>query len=210
MPMMACPGCGNPLNPSQGSDDVYCCDSGDYRYFLRVPTRLKGDGTCLFLMLNPGTKKGQEERNHKTRDKCRDFATKWGYSTLWTCNQFAIGGTSPTQVLGNAEPVGSDNDRHIRRAVRLADKVVLAWGCVRHPKKVHRPRIQKVLHMLDEVEGSAGKLYVLDPQARASLTWDHQPRHPLPRGNSLLVDTTECRRVVPEHVNGSWRLRVYD
>ena len=70
---------------------------------------------------------------------------------------------------------------------------------------------ERGIHMLDsEVEGADGKLYVLDPPKRDLLTTDCQPRHPLPYDNSLPADATECRRVIPEQVDGSWQLRVVD
>ena len=71
---MTCPGCRNPLY--KGKDGAYLCESGEYRYFLQIPTGREGNGTCLFLMLNPGTERGLEERNHRTRAKCREFAAK--------------------------------------------------------------------------------------------------------------------------------------
>ena len=206
---MTCSGCGNPLY--KGKDRAYLCERGDYRYFLQTPTGRNGNKTCLFLMLNPGTEKGQEERNHRTREKCLELAARWGYSTLWTCNLFAVGGTDPEQALSAADPIGCENDQHISQAVRLADKVVLAWGGIKSPRAVWRARIQNMLHMLDsEVDRAGGKLYVLDPPARDLLTADYQPRHPLPHDNSLPADATKCRRVIPEQVDGRWRLRSAD
>lgn len=208
---MACPGCGNSLHLSKAKDRAYLCDSKEYRYFLQMPTGLEGNDTCLFLMLNPGTKKGGEDRLHRTREKCLKLAAKWGYSRLWTCNLFAIGGTKPNEALLSPDPVGRDNDRHIRQAIRLADKVVLAWGGIRPPRNVIRKRIQGVLHMLsEEVGGARKKLYVLASPELGTLTRDHQPRHPLPQANNLPVETIECRRVAIELVNGRWRLRMDD
>lgn len=98
--MMMCPGCGNPLY--KGKDGAYLCEGGEYRYFLQLPTGREGNRTSLFLMLNPGTEKGHEQKSHRTRDKCHELAAKWGYGTLWTCNLFAAGGAKPAQALSIA------------------------------------------------------------------------------------------------------------
>lgn len=207
---LECPGCGNPLQ--KGSGGAYLCESGGYRYFLQAPTGYDGDKTCLFVMLNPGTEQGREERkNHTTRDKCVGFAAAWGHGVLWTCNLFAIGGTNPKEALQAEDPVGLGNDMHIRRAVRLADRVVLGWGRMRSPRRVWRERTQEALRILNsEMKSDAGKLYVLDHPSGDPLTRDGQPRHP--RDPSLLSNSqwVGARRVVIERIEGTWGLRVSD
>ena len=123
--MMMCPGCGNPLY--KGKDGAYLCEGGEYRYFLQLPTGREGNRTCLFLMLNPGTEKGHEQKSHRTRDKCHELAAKWGYGTLWTCNLFAAGGAKPApgpQHCGFARKVpfltkGLPNTRKVGSSYRL-------------------------------------------------------------------------------------------
>ena len=139
---------------------------------------------CLFLMLNPGTESGNEKRSHRTRNKCTAFAAKWGYSMLWTCNLFAIGGASPEAALSLPNPIGPHNDRHITQVMQCANQVVCAWGSARRDQDKRRTRVRDVVRMLDH-EDLTNKMRRLD-----SLTAGGQPRHPLGRGeHNLPLDT---------------------
>lgn len=160
----------------QGNGGAYFCSDGDYRYFLQTPTGFsqgpEDKGVCLFLMLNPGTESGYEEKTHRTRNKCKGFAARWGYATLWTCNLFAIGGAKPEEALARPQPIGPANDPHIRDVAKDADRIVLAWGSARRNRDMRRARACNVVKMLDQ-EGLSGKLHQLN-----GLTQGGQPRHP--------------------------------
>ena len=189
-----CPCCGKRL--AQGKYDVCfsdeCCteyplhDRACYRYFLRATSpHPSGKGSCLFLMLNPS--KADEKQLDRTISRCKEFVERWGYEALWVSNLYAFRSPKQEALRSKAHPVeGPANDEHVREAVRQADKVVLAWG-----SNVKRARVREVLSILsNELEGVGKYLYVL-----GSLTSNGQPRHPLPRDNSLPVETTQCNRV---------------
>ena len=53
---------------------------------MELDVKSEDKGTCLFLMLNPS--KADQNISDKTVDKCKTFARKWDYDTLWICNLF--------------------------------------------------------------------------------------------------------------------------
>ena len=80
-------------------------DRACYRYLLQVtlpnPT---GRGTCLFLMLNPST--ANESKLDPTVTRCKGFAQRWAYRTLWVCNLFAVRGTEAGVALSHPDSTG--------------------------------------------------------------------------------------------------------
>ena len=176
-----------------------CSADGKYRYRLEVKISEKF-GICLFLMLNPGTEEGHEDRYHPTREKCKGFAQEWGYGTLVDCNLFAVRGKDAKEALSVADPIGLENNRHIKAAASRADKIVLAWGdsgVGALGKHEFNERVAKVVQLLKEASASE-KLYMLCPSGKPCLTQKGQPRHPLYlRLNTPLVPFTdeELRRL---------------
>ena len=137
-----------------------------YRYGLESKLGDRGDGVCMFLMLNPST--ADEVRSDRTVTRCKGFARSWGYGSLWVCNIFALRSTRPDALIASPDPSGPENDRHILEYARKADRVVCAWG----NHGVHRDRGERVLEMLDG-DGLSGRMCHL------GLTGKDQPRHPL-------------------------------
>ena len=158
-----CPACGKPL---QGEDIRFCGDQ-KYRYFLKVPLS-GGAGVCLFLMLNPGSR-DEDRKRHPTRERCEWLARQWGYGELWTCNLFALRSPNPKDLRNRDDPIGPDNDAHIREAARQAKIIVCAWGGWRGAHS----RARRVARTLIDERQSA-KLHTL-----GELTKHGQPRHPL-------------------------------
>lgn len=175
-----------------------------YRYWLEVKISLnsvrKDKGTCLFLMLNPSDT--NEKEPDPTVEKCITFAKRWDYSTLVVCNLYAFRSPCQTDLRNAGYPIGPGNDEHITETAKCADKVILGWG-----SNVRRGRVSNVLEMLRD-EGV--ELYVLtSPACQSPLTANGEPRHPLPRDNSLPVETTECVQVTTKQAaRGTWRLRL--
>ena len=120
-----CPACGRPL--AGGMHDV--CFSADraYRYWLEVETP-SGDPakTCAFLMLNPIT--ADENASDHTVRRCMGFAERDGYGRLVIVNLRALRSAVPNVRGVVNDPVGPDNDAHVREAARQADVIVCAWG----------------------------------------------------------------------------------
>ena len=150
-----------------------------YRYWLeaKLCERPKKDGAVLFIMMNPATKYCEIRKSRTTRDKCEDFAEKWGYGTLWTCNLFGFADKNPA-VLKDNSYIGPNNDKYILRYARQADKIVCAWGDGKGKngksgeRKFRIARGNYVLHMLKD-KGFMRNMYFLE-----SLTERCQPRHP--------------------------------
>ena len=199
---MTCPGCGNPL--ALGRRQVCFSDDRCYRYFLEAHSQLatggRDKGTCLFIMLNPST--ADECLSDKTIDRCKEFANKWRYGTLWVCNLYAFRSPSPS-TLRKALDDGVDinghpaNNRHIARTAERADKIVLAWGGIGIQslgKRNFSKRVSEIIPLLRDA-GALEKLYALCPPETPCLP-SGQPRHPKPQNlNQMPVDATECKRV---------------
>jgi hypothetical protein len=97
---------------------------GRYRYSL---TRRWGAGpTVVFVMLNPST--ANETQDDPTIARCRNFAAAWDFGALEVVNLFAWRATDPRDLRRASEPAGPDNRRIRDRALRRADRIVLAWG----------------------------------------------------------------------------------
>ncbi|MFN8484194.1 MAG: DUF1643 domain-containing protein [Anaerolineae bacterium] len=141
--------------------------SGLYRYRL---WRVWGAGrTVAFVMLNPSA--ADAERDDPTIRRCMGLAQAWGYGRLEVVNLFAYRSPSPKALRRVSDPVGSDNDRHLRGVVADAPLVVVAWG--NHGALLGRDRA--ALETL-----TAARLYCLGVTLRG------QPRHPLyVRGDTL-------------------------
>lgn len=169
-----CPACSQPL---QGEDIRFCGDQ-EYRYFLKVPLSggeggdvqpVGGADVCLFLMLNPGSLNDDRKR-HPTRERCERFAREWGYCELWTCNLFALRSPNPRDLRRHDDPVGADNDAHIREAAQQANIIVCAWGGWRG---AHGRARQVVRTLINEEQSE--KLHTL------GFTKSGEPKHPKPQ-----------------------------
>lgn len=91
-------------------------------------------------------------------------------------NLFALRSTDPAALSSHPDPVGPENDQHLREQVRAAGRVVLAWGV----GGALRGRDQSVLHLL-----RGANLLCL------GRTKQGHPRHPLyVRGDTLLLPFT--------------------
>lgn len=139
-------------------------DCGLYRYRL---SRIWSDDLtprlACFLMLNPST--ADAVTPDPTIRKCIGFAKRWGLDGISVVNLFAYRATLPADMRRAADPVGSENDRHVLEAVAAAETVVCAWG----PNGTHRGRDRRVLEMIRGI---------CRPVA-LRLTKDGHPWHPL-------------------------------
>lgn len=145
-------------------------ESGLYRY--RLSRRWAQGGTrAAFVMLNPST--ADARRDDPTIRRCIGFAQRWGCAAVSVVNLFALRATHPPTLFAADDPVGPDNDRHIRRVCRETDVVVAAWG-------VHGARLGRDGAVLALLEG-------LELQCLGTTRGGH-PLHPLyVRGDAPLV-----------------------
>ncbi|WP_276968362.1 DUF1643 domain-containing protein, partial [Metallibacterium scheffleri] len=110
--------------------------------------------------LNPST--ADETQDDPTIRRCVGFAKAWGYQALCMVNLFAFRATRPDDMLAAADPVGPDNDAHLRALSGEAGVIVAAWGAL----GTHRGRDVEVCALLPA-------LHCL------TLTKGGQPGHPL-------------------------------
>jgi hypothetical protein len=79
-----------------------------------------------FVMLNPST--AGARRDDPTIRRCQGFARSWGFGGIEVVNLFALRATDPRLLRLADDPVGRENDRHLRSALTRSSLVVLAWG----------------------------------------------------------------------------------
>ena len=155
---------------------------GRYRYWLRrdltnelIPEEYDDDKpesmTVAFIMLNPSV--ATLEVEDPTSRKVQGFARRWGATDVVLVNLFALRSTDPAALLSAQDPVGPDNDVHLRRAM-TADRVVVAWGANTCASRAARtkllPQVRHVEALLREAGVTAQAL---------GYTADDQPIHPL-------------------------------
>ena len=101
------------------------CSKRKYRYLLTRSWNRDLPVVC-FVMLNPS--QADQNHNDNTIRRCIGFAQSWGYGGLEVVNLFAFMTPYPDVLLQANDPVGKDNERHLRAAIKRNNDVVLAWG----------------------------------------------------------------------------------
>lgn len=98
---------------------------GNYRYELR---RVWDNSKLLvlFICLNPSTADQEEEDN--TSRVCINYAQRWGYGGLIIANLFAFRSTEPSKLFTIDDPIGPENDLHLKKLSNEATMVVCAWS----------------------------------------------------------------------------------
>ncbi|MCY7334496.1 MAG: DUF1643 domain-containing protein [Pseudanabaena sp. CAN_BIN31] len=96
-----------------------------YRYSLWREWNIDAP-KLVFIMLNPS--KADAYIDDPTLRRCIGFAKSWGFGSLLVINLFAYRSTKPSELRQVNDPVGSQNDRYLKKAIKSADKVVVAWG----------------------------------------------------------------------------------
>lgn len=138
-------------------------DCGRYRYRL---TRTWGPGpTAVIVMLNPSTADGTQD--DPTIRRCVTFARAWDCGSLTVVNLYAWRATKRADLWLAPDPVGPDNNEHLRDAASAAQEtdapLVGAWGGF-----ATAARITDVLAL-----PGMGRLTAL------AVTKAGQPKHPL-------------------------------
>ena len=152
--------------PAAGSTAILSsCER--YRYLLERKVGLQ-ERTALFIMLNPST--ADAHQDDPTIRRCKAFAQRFHCGKLAVVNLFAYRATKPAVLLKHDEPIGPENNHHIRQAAedaRLSGGIVIAaWGA----HGGHRDRDKQVLALLDDWD--------VQPMSLAE-TAGGMPRHPL-------------------------------
>lgn len=137
-------------------------ECGRYRY--RLDREMGCDSkVLLYIMLNPSTACATVD--DPTIRKCKGFALRLGYERIRVVNLYAFRATNPADLDLEPDPVGPDNDGHLRSAMATASAVIVAWGA-------HRAAKARVPRLL-ELAGPHPTLCCLGTSK------DGSPRHPL-------------------------------
>ncbi|AEH39508.1 DUF1643 domain-containing protein [Halopiger xanaduensis] len=140
--------------------DAVLSDCGEYRYRLSR-TWNASKPTVAFVMLNPST--ADDVDDDPTIRRCRGFAEDWGYGSIVVANLFAMRSSEPEALHDHPDPVGPENDDHLRAVCEEAEQVVAAWGA----KGSFKDRALEVAALLED------ELYALET------TKAGHPSHPL-------------------------------
>lgn len=95
---------------STSASDAAFSDDCRYRWWLSRGWA-SGEGTLLFLGLNPSAADGQ--RNDPTLRRLCGFARSWGYRNLVVINLFARIASSPAVLRRVDDPVGHGNNAQL-------------------------------------------------------------------------------------------------
>lgn len=101
-------------------------DDGAYRYRLwRTWDPILP--VMVWVLLNPSVADAQID--DPTVRKCRGFAAHHQHGGIVIVNLFAWRATYPNTLRHVADPVGPDNDQHLREAAAISGATVIAgWG----------------------------------------------------------------------------------
>ncbi len=140
---------------------------GRYRYLLTraLHTPGTGRGQLLWIMLNPSTADAQVD--DPTIRRCIGFTERLGYTSLAVVNLYAFRTAKPADLWRTRYPLGPDNDTVLRRSIREAARVVVAWGA---GIKGRMHRVTSVVRLAEDLQ---------QPLWCLGRTQGGHPRHPL-------------------------------
>jgi hypothetical protein len=148
--------------------------AGLYRYSLWRDWDMEKP-KLVFIMLNPS--KADANIDDPTLRRCINFANSWDFGSLIVVNLFAYRSASPLDLRQVDDPIGSQNDRYLKKAIKSADRVVVAWG--NNGKLMQRDRL--VLELLSK--------HNIQPHC-LGITKSGYPRHPLYVMSSVVSNLT--------------------
>jgi hypothetical protein len=146
-------------------------DCGAYRYHLWREWD-RSQPRMLLIMLNPS--KADHARDDHTITKSIAIARHLGCGRLDVGNLAAWRSAHPADLKLAADPVGPDNDRHLKRMLRAADLIVCAWGANAASLPGRPEAVGKLIR-------KAGR-----PAHALKLTNAGFPSHPLARGKGFI------------------------
>lgn len=122
-------------------------DCGRYRYRLDRPGTNNSTSTAI-IMVNPST--ADADQDDATIRKLRGFGERNEWGRLIVGNLFAYRATDVRDLKRIADPVGPDNDDHLRRIFEDVDRVIFAWGPLSKQPTYHRARWRRVAELASE------------------------------------------------------------
>lgn len=100
-------------------------DCGLYRYRLERDVWSGGAyGKTVVIMVNPST--ADAEQDDPTIRKLLGFSGRWSH--LIVGNLFAYRATDVKALAMAADPVGPENDEHLRAMIQESFRLIFAWG----------------------------------------------------------------------------------
>lgn len=151
---------------------------GLYRYRLG---RVFGDGPeLMFIMVNPST--ADADVDDQTIKKCMGFAKANGFGSILVGNKFAYRSTDVKKLREVADPVGPDNDEHLKAMMARASKVVVGWGQLAKLPETLRDRWKSVVRLAD---AAGHDLHSIGINA------DKHPKHPQMTGYDVPIAAWE-------------------
>lgn len=118
-------------------DSATISECGRYRYDLtRDLLTIADAGPVLFVMLNPST--ADASQDDPTIRRCIGFAKRFRCDRLTVANLYALRSPRPKDLWAADDPVGPENDSHLRRLLSSHDLVVCAWGANAECERVKR------------------------------------------------------------------------
>jgi len=98
-----------------------------YRYRLwRQWGQKSTRASIFFICLNPSI--ADETRDDPTQRRLRGYASAWGYDGYIMGNIFAYISTDPKALKTVADPIGPENDMHLKTMQERSEMTVVAWG----------------------------------------------------------------------------------
>lgn len=142
-------------------------DCGQYRY--RLSRQGPGQGSTAVIMVNPST--ADATVDDATIRKLLGFGARNQWGEIIVGNLFAFRATDVRELGRVPDPIGPENDDHLRQIVSNADRVVFAWGPLAKQPKHLRDRWRTVRNLAHAV---GHKPLCIGPVAK-----DGHPKHPL-------------------------------
>lgn len=139
---------------------------GLFRYVLERRLR-PGTMRLLFLLVNPS--KAGAELEDPTSRKCIGFGMRLGFDVLTIANPFGLISTDVRGLLTAADPIGPENDFHLKREFAKADMVIAGWG--------HKSG--KLGKLIDARVAAVARLVPPEKLYALRITPSGHPEHPL-------------------------------
>ncbi len=80
----------------------------------------------MFVGLNPST--ADETSDDPTLTRCINYAKSWGYGGICMANLFAFRATAPSDMKASDDPIGTENNKWLKKLAKDAALIIAAWG----------------------------------------------------------------------------------
>lgn len=162
---------GTLFGDAPASSAVFSPDGRTYRYRLDRDLGRHGPAVAL-IGVNPSV--ADAEKNDPTITKDIGFGARLGWGRLIKGNLFAristdVRGLKPS-IVNPIDPIGPENDAHLRQIMLEADIVIPCWGPTAKLPKSLRNRWMNVAALADRLD---------KPLFCFGTAQDGQPRHTL-------------------------------